>query len=246
MDNTFKKMKMISIEKGGECLSTSYEYSGKKLRFRCSEGHEWEAISESITQGTWCPKCAHKRGGFAAPGAKRTGFVVLNDGRPKGCETRRNKTLSKVRAHALEKAGKCLSESYDFAKQKLRFRCSEGHEWEATPDKITQGSWCPKCGKKRGGFAAQGTKRPESGFAVNKSAAEKATQTRRNKTLSQVRAKALERGGECLSASYDIAKQKLRFRCSEGHEWEAVPASIKHGTWCPECAHKRTSKVENL
>jgi len=55
-------------------------------------------------------------------------------------------------------------------------------------------------------------------------------------TIEQMQALARERKGVCLStAVYVNGKTKLRWRCSESHEWEAAPGNIKKGHWCPEC-----------
>jgi hypothetical protein len=41
--------------------------------------------------------------------------------------------------------GFCLSDEYIAAKIKLKWKCVAGHIWEATPDSVRRGSWCPKC-----------------------------------------------------------------------------------------------------
>ena len=50
---------------------------------------------------------------------------------------------------ALKNNGLCLSEIYISAKYKLKWRCENLHEWEATPNCIQQGKWCPFCAKIR-------------------------------------------------------------------------------------------------
>ncbi len=45
--------------------------------------------------------------------------------------------------------------------------------------------------------------------------------------------------GKCLSPTYTDAHTKLLWKCSEGHRWEAIPAIIKRGTWCPECYYNK-------
>lgn len=55
-------------------------------------------------------------------------------------------------------------------------------------------------------------------------------------TIEEMRDIARSRGGECLSEKYINSKTKLRWRCSEGHEWEAIPNNVKnHHRWCPFC-----------
>ncbi|WP_146116144.1 zinc-ribbon domain-containing protein [Paenibacillus sp. AR247] len=58
---------------------------------------------------------------------------------------RRNARYSKI------KGRECLSDQYKDNKTNLRWKCSEGHEWEASPNNIkSKGHWCPKCSKNRG------------------------------------------------------------------------------------------------
>ena len=52
-------MQKLAQERGGECLSTVYENSFKMLRWRCAEGHEWEATGTNIkNNNSWCRECA--------------------------------------------------------------------------------------------------------------------------------------------------------------------------------------------
>jgi len=54
---------------------------------------------------------------------------------------------------AKSKGGKCLSNKYISANQKLKWQCEKGHEWETTPASIKFKSWCPHCWSlKRKGF----------------------------------------------------------------------------------------------
>ena len=50
---------------------------------------------------------------------------------------------------AAEKGGLCLSDNYVDALTKLRWQCSKNHIWEATPETIINGSWCPECARAR-------------------------------------------------------------------------------------------------
>jgi hypothetical protein len=55
------EMKIVAEKRGGECLSDSYVYAQTKMRWRCRNGHEWEANSNSIKNGTWCPYCSRRK-----------------------------------------------------------------------------------------------------------------------------------------------------------------------------------------
>ncbi len=57
---------------------------------------------------------------------------------------------------------------------------------------------------------------------------------------------AQSRGGELLSATYAGALQKLELRCREGHEWAALPGSLRKGHWCAACARRRKGTIEEM
>lgn len=47
---------------------------------------------------------------------------------------------------AAERHGRCLSPEYVNTKTKMLWECIEGHQWEATPNNVRKGTWCPICG----------------------------------------------------------------------------------------------------
>jgi hypothetical protein len=111
---------------------------------------------------------------------------------------------------AESRGGKLVSTDFLGMQKKHRWQCSLGHEWQATPSSIKHSkSWCPVC----------------AGHVLIE-------------PLKQLKDIANIRGGMCLSAEYVSNTTKLRWRCAEEHEWEAVPSSIKSGKWCPVCAIK--------
>jgi hypothetical protein len=108
--------------KGGKCLSTEYVNNKTKMKWKCKEGHQWEATPKSVlNSGSWCRHCL------------LLGIKTCQD-------------------HAESKGGKCLSEEYVNSKTKMKWKCKEGHQWEATPDSVLSGgSWCPECKNKTQG-----------------------------------------------------------------------------------------------
>jgi len=44
--------------------------------------------------------------------------------------------------------------------------------------------------------------------------------------------------GKCLSSTYKGEKTHLLWKCSDGHQWEALPTYISSGSWCPLCSKK--------
>lgn len=182
---TIELMRAIARDRGGECLSGAYTNCRTRLRWRCSKGHEWEALPSNVKRGRWCLPCADTRLEIGA-----------------------------MQRLALERGGECLSASYVNNWTKLRWKCSKGHEWEASPTKVKgSGRWCPQC----------------AGNA--------------KLTIEKMRALALERGGECLSSEYINVNAKLSWRCAHRHEWSATPDNVKYGgNWCPYCRYKNEQR----
>jgi len=185
----FERLKQIAAGHGGACLSAQYVSSTVKVRWRCARGHEWEALANNIARGHWCMICGNERQGRA----KAHSIGIMDN-------------------IAASRGGQCLSSSYRNNLTKLRWRCAQGHEWEAVPGSIVgsgkrKGSWCATC----------------VGKLPKKLAFEKLKQL------------ATARGGELLSMGYHNAKTPLRWKCAKGHEWEAIPDAVKRRTWCPLC-----------
>jgi hypothetical protein len=193
---TLRNMRKLAESKDGKCLSRNYVNNHTKLRWRCAEGHDWEAVPSSIKFGGWCPRCAQLR---------RNDHLRL--------------TIGRMHDFARKRRGECLSKTYINNHTKLRWRCAEGHTWQAMPGKIQQGRWCPDC------------KRVHLGDSQRLS-------------IADMHKLASKRGGKCLSQAYKNANTKLEWGCVEGHTWWAVPNSIQQGSWCPTCREPRTSKHE--
>jgi len=55
------------------------------------------------------------------------------------------RTIEHCKEWAKIKDGECLSSVYKNPHSKLKWKCSKGHIWEASPNKIRIGSWCKEC-----------------------------------------------------------------------------------------------------
>ena len=234
----------IAAGHGGQCLSKVYVSDGTKLLWQCAQGHKWQAAPSYIKQGTWCPFCA--------------GTI--------------RRTLKEMEAIAVSGGGSCLSPAYEGNHMKLVWECSQGHRWQATPAHIQQGEWCPKCAgnvrktiedmkavaESRGGSclspAYEGTHRrlvwqchaghtweaiPSS---VQRGSWCPYCASNVRKTIEDMRSLAAKHGGQCLSDEYVNSGTHLLWQCKEGHQWRAVPDSIKGGHWCPVCGHRRSGR----
>lgn len=119
--------------------------------------------------------------------------------------------LEELREIATSRGGELLSSVYRTMNSSLRWRCGCGCEWNANAGSIVYGgTWCPEC----------------AGCAM--------------KTIEDMHALALERGGLCLSTEYTNSRTALLWRCGEcSTEWSAMPLNVQRGSWCPKCAKDR-------
>lgn len=97
----------------------------------------------------------------------------------------------------------------------LRWRCANGHTWDAKVKHRTNGSGCPYCSGRR---AISGE----------------------NDLLTVDPDLAAQADGWNPSLFLPRSNQRKAWRCAEGHQWQAVIASRSSGKGCPYCAKKRT------
>lgn len=253
---TLADLKRLATERGGWCHSTVYNTAKIKLSWECGAGHHWKATPDSIVRGSWCPVCgkqksadrrrlniaevhkiAQERGGkclsseYASSKKKllwecahgHQWEAMLTDIKNRSwcpfCGGNIKLTLDDMRVLAEERGGRCLSERYENNQTRLLWECDKGHQWYAAPNKIKMGTWCPMCGVER---------------RVSK----------KRLTIEAMRELAETKGGRCLSVVYKNANSKLLWRCSNGHEWEAIPASVIKGHWCRKC-HQSLMVLKN-
>jgi hypothetical protein len=133
----------------------------------------------------------------------------------------RKLSIERMQKIAAKNGGKCLSDKYINAHTKLLWECSKGHRWEATPNKIQQGRWCPTCGIKKRAKALK-------------------------LSIDEMHILARKRGGKCLSSVYFNSRSKLLWECEEGHRWEATPNNIQRGKWCPCCGGSMKLTIEEM
>lgn len=226
---------------GGEWLNP--EEGNRDLRMRCAQGHIIRTRLFYLRRGIWCAGCytGSRRltlSAVQALAARHNGVCLsVRDIRSGGlltwqCEhghtwesppdsvkagnwcpvcrrqQKNARLLQNMKTIAEKNGGECLSAEYVNSSTKLRFRCALGHEWETTPHIIAglKKSWCPVC-----------------------------RYDRRRGTLDTLQALAAERGGKCLATVFTTVNDKVRWQCASGHVWEATPAHVRSGTWCPSC-----------
>lgn len=125
-----KELNSVAQSRGGKLLSKTYLGSEHPLKWMCKVRHNWYATPENIVgskskKGTWCPDCRN----ISRSVNQRSSIEDMKD-------------------LAFTRNGFCLSKKYVNARTKLKWKCSEMHIWEAVPNAIQQGSWCPYCAGK--------------------------------------------------------------------------------------------------
>lgn len=239
-------------ERGGDLVSTHFLKVSDKYIWRCVLGHEWKATANNVIHnGRWCPTCGREKSAkgrrqytiedlkkwaedkngeclaesftsvtkkvqwkcscghmwVAEPRRIRDGGWCPECAKRTRGQKRRRHTQKSLDQFARDKGGRCLPPKTFNVKTPVTWKCAEGHHWKANADNVVNGGkWCPIC--------AGNT--PLS--------------------IEEMRELAHSRHGECLSRKYVNTSTKLRWACSEGHEWSAVPSSIKRGGWCPYCS----------
>lgn len=185
-EQRLKEAREIASARGGQLLSTNYIRSTVHLHWRCAEGHEWGASLTNIKKGKWCPWCAGNKVDAAAQ-------------------------LERARDRAASMGGVLLSDAYGGNKVPMKWRCKEGHLWEASfGTVVNRGAWCALC----------------SGTTVVP-----------EEQLELARSAATRKGGKCLSTEYVRNSEPMEWECERGHRWKAVFYSVvQSGAWCPVCS----------
>jgi hypothetical protein len=249
---TLDHLRTVAASRGGACLARRYVNCSTKVLWKCAEGHRWRATAASVNHGSWCRKCGLNRGAAKQKltiekmdriAVKRGGKCVSRiysdahtklewecskghrwHARPNNvlnrgswcpiCARKQKGTIEEMRQLAISRGGKCLSKKYTNRKTQLIWQCPKGHRWKAAPGNVKgQGQWCPKCA---------GVQRH---------------------TLEDMQRVAKERGGKCLSRSYERDQAYLWWQCAEGHKWKAFSADVMDGSWCPQCSDSLGERI---
>ena len=238
-------MQALAKNRGGKCLSEKYGNNKTKLQWECAEGHKWLAAPDKIKNSKqWCPICS------------------LNQ---------KKSTIDDMRKLAKNLGGKCFSDNYTNTRTRLLWECAEGHTWKAKPNSIVNGRWCPECSdttldieemhklaRKRKGRCLsskyinihsklvweceKGHTWDAKPFHIKHSDSWCPYCAGKHLSIKDMRALAKLKGGKCLSKKYEGAHVKLRWECSNRHQWKAKPSAIRNlEHWCPYCAGKHLS-----
>jgi hypothetical protein len=246
---TISDMQQYASYQGGQCLSKEFWDEVSNLKWKCEKGHVWEATFQIIRQGGWCPACqkdienknrleslkaiAREKGGECltdniihrtskiklrcASGHtwEATYYAITHGAWCDAClrEKARIKHVESVLKIVRDKGGEILTDYFN-SSSNIKIKCASGHEWETTGRKILNGNWCKECVK---------------------------TLTQ-SKCFGSLKKLVQEKGGECLSAEYINSMTPMRFRCTNGHEWETSYSAMMQGRWCTECTKRQYAK----
>lgn len=181
--------------------------STKKFWWRCSQGHEWEASPNNRSKGQGCPYCSNRRV-----------LVGYNDLMSRFPEVAKE-------WHPYGNNGLGPEDVLYGSHKKVWWKCSQGHEWQATIANRTRGRGCPICSR------AEGVSKRS--FAAVK----------RNGSLAEVFPGLLEdwdwEKNEISPENISCASTRhVWWKCrSCGYSWQAQLAKrTKDGHRCPACS----------
>ena len=166
-------------------------HSNRKVEWRCDLGHIWSATPNNRSKGTGC--------GICAGNVLEVGFNDLATVKP---------------GVAAEADGWDPTMILAGSKQRLRWRCSAGHEFEGVVADRVRTRGCAVCSgwKVLSGFNDLATTHPE------------------------VAAQALDWDPTLVSAG---SSKAVGWSCEIGHTWKARISHRVRGTSCPTCSNKR-------
>jgi hypothetical protein len=246
----FEVLRTIAAERGGELLSTSYLGGGVKLKWRCADGHEWEAAPSSVKAGTWCADCAGITPTEKAElelRAGELGFRIIKDNWDADARQKRTLTLVCRSGHTFDRTTKQLKRGRRCpdcaASQKIGIRdaraLAEQHEGLCLSPLFVNSQASLKWICREGHIWRASYSTVKRGHWCRTCRMQEMGKRKRKYTLQYMRTLAAKRGGECLTEEYDTVQDELRWRCANGHEWTAVASSVigEDGSWCRECAN---------
>ena len=109
--------------------------------------------------------------------------------------------------------------------KKVWWKCSKGHEWQATIDRRSQGKGCPYCS---GRNAIKGKNDLQT---VNPALAKEWNYDKNN--------------GLKPTDVLPSSNKKVWWKCGKGHEWQAMIRSRNDGRGCPYCSGRHAVNGKN-
>ncbi len=181
--------------------------SHKKTWWKCSQGHEWQAIIDNRNKENGCPYCS---GRYAVKGVNDLQTVNPNLAKEWNFEKNNGLTPADVAPNS---------------NKKVWWKCSKGHEWQATIADRNRGRGCSYCSSKKvlRGYNDLQTVNPILAKEWN-----------------------YEKNNGIIPADVlPNSNKKVWWKCRKGHEWQAAIANRNGGNGCPYCAERYVITGEN-
>jgi hypothetical protein len=164
--------------------------SRKKRNWICKKNHIWEAPIYSRSAGRGCPVCSNY---LTQPGVNDLATLF-----PRIAQEADGWDPTKVNAGS---------------SKKMKWKCAEGHIWDAVIDTRVRGTDCPFCSGRRA------IKGKNDLFTLNPELAKEA----------------LDWDPTTLTSK---SGQIRKWKCEQGHIWNSTPHN-RSKSGCPYCAHKK-------
>ena len=171
--------------------------SHKKVWWKCNKNHEWQATIGSRNGGRGCPYCS---GYYVIKG--QNDLQTLNPTLSKEWNYEKNNGLTPM-------------DVMPNSNKKAWWKCSNGHEWQATINSRNNGIGCPYCSRR---YAVKGVNDLQT---VNPTLA-KEWNYEKNIGLTPMDVR-------------PNSDKKVWWVCNKGHEWQATIGSRNRGNGCPVC-----------
>lgn len=192
-------------EKNGELRPEHiYKSTHKKVWWKCENGHSfWSAVNWRAS-GTKCPYCKGR--------ALLQGFNDFATQCPELCSewnTEKNKVLP--------------NEINRWSREKVWWKCDNGHEWQTAVSDRTKGNGCPYCGNR---IPVEG----ENDFC----------------TMNPELMKEWNDGKNAGIDPHKLTYQStisVWWKCKKGHEWQAPVYRRRKGCGCPICASEKNRHI---
>ena len=190
-----------NYEKNGELMPSDVTPNSSKIVWwKCSKGHEWQATIANRNKGNGCPYCS---GRFTIK--NRNDLQTVNPTLAKEWNYEKNDGLTPI-------------DVMTGSNKKVWWKCSKGHEWQATVVDRKNGRGCPFCAGKKvlTGYNDLQTVNPTLTLEWD-----------------------YEKNGNLTPENFSAnSHEKVWWKCSKGHEWQATIASRNNGRRCPYCSNK--------
>lgn len=177
----------------------------KKIWWKCSKGHEWLSTPNNRNGGNGCPYCANQK--------VLRGYNDLKTVNPElAAEWNYERNENLIPEQVVAGSG-----------VKTWWKCSLGHEWQASISSRNKGKGCPYCTNRMvsKGFNDLATKNAELAKEWN-----------------------YEKNGVLTPDNIVVGSaKKIWWRCSRGHEWQASVVSRNKNHFCPICDRSKHSSI---